>query len=97
MTTQTEALKLALEALEKHGDAYLGHSDEYYFAIEKAKEALAQPEQEPVAYLVTGPYEKTAFSDIDSANAYCRGLNKGFGADAYIVSHLYTTPPQRKE
>jgi len=56
-----------------------------------------EPEQEPVAYLVMGPYEKTAFSDIGSANAYCRGLNKGFGADAYIVSPLYTTPPQPKE
>ena len=54
------------------------------------------PEQEPVAYLVTGPYEKQAFSDIGSANAYCRGLNKGFDTDAYIVSPLYTTPPQRK-
>jgi len=56
---------------------------------------LAQPEQEPVAYLVMGPYEKTAFSDIGSANAYCKGLNKGFDTDAYIVSSLYTTPPQR--
>lgn len=55
----------------------------------------SQP-KEPVAYLVTGPYEKTAFSDIGSANAYCRGLNKGFDTDAYIVSPLYTTPPQRK-
>ena len=51
--------------------------------------------QEPVAYLVTGPYEKQAFTDINSANSYCNGLNKGFGEAAYSVSLLYTTPPKR--
>jgi len=54
-----------------------------------------EPEQEPVAYLVTGPYEKVAFSDIGSANAYCKGLNTGYGTEAYLVVPLYTTPPQR--
>jgi hypothetical protein len=43
MTTKTEALKLALEALMEHGTAYLGHSKEYQQAILKSKEALAQP------------------------------------------------------
>ena len=37
-----EALKLALNALENHGDAYIGHSTQYFLAIEIAKEALAQ-------------------------------------------------------
>lgn len=137
--TQTEALKLALEAL-KHGvremnmkgcalecmplheaitvikEALAQPEYDYKDLYEKEKRRsamwlakyeevagpapkaypLAQPEQAPVAYLVMGPYEKTAFSDIGSANAYCRGLNKGFDTDAYIVSSLYTTPPQRK-
>jgi hypothetical protein len=51
--------------------------------------------QEPVAYLVIGPYEKQAFADISAAQSYCNGLNKGFGEDVYIVSPLNTTPPQR--
>jgi hypothetical protein len=49
--------------------------------------------QEPVAYLVTGPYEKRPFPDLNSANAYCSGLNKGWGERVYTVSSLYTTPP----
>jgi len=55
-----------------------------------------QPAQEPVAYLVTGPYEKQAFADTTSAHSYCKGLNKGFGEDSYIVSFLYTAPQQRQ-
>jgi hypothetical protein len=47
MTTKTEALKLALEALMEHGTAYLGHSKEYQQAITKGKEALAQPAEQP--------------------------------------------------
>ena len=79
----------------KHEEKLLGPNEQAAldFVISMLE---AQPEQEPVAYLVTGPYEKMAFSDIGSANAYCRGLNKGFDTDAYLVSPLYTTPPQRK-
>jgi hypothetical protein len=44
--TEREALKLALEALEAHADIGI-KSDK---AITAIKEALAQPEQEPVAY-----------------------------------------------
>lgn len=51
-----------------------------------------QTQQEPVAYLVTGPYEKRPFADIGSATAYCNGLNKGWGETVYSVSPLYTTP-----
>jgi len=54
-----------------------------------------QPKQEqgePVAYLVTGPYEKQPFANIGAAASYCKGLNKGFGEDAYTVNSLYTTP-----
>ena len=62
--------------------------------------ALAeQPaEQEPVSYLVTGPYEKRPFADIGSATAYCNGLNKGWGFTVYSVSPLYTAPqPAKRE
>jgi hypothetical protein len=66
-----------------------------YDAIKALEEALAKQEQgEPVAYLVTGPYEKQPFANINSAKAYREGLNKGFGEDAYTISNLYTTPQQ---
>ena len=42
--TKDEALKLALEALEEHGSAYLHHENAYKAAITAIKEALAQPE-----------------------------------------------------
>ena len=50
--------------------------------------------QVPVAWLVTGPYEKRAFTDLNFANACCRGLNKGFGEEAYKVTPLvpYAAP-----
>ena len=43
-----QVLELALEALETKGE----HHPRVYQAITAIKEALAQPEQEPVAYLV---------------------------------------------
>ena len=49
MTTQTEALRLALEALEH--EAEIGNDDAYRKEREAIKEALAQPEQEPVAFI----------------------------------------------
>ena len=50
--TQTEALKMALEALENTSPIGLNmESDKrFYAAIAAIKEALAQPEQEPVAF-----------------------------------------------
>ena len=52
MTTQTEALKLALEALEYYDKPLKEYSaktarDKDFKAIAAIKEALAQPEQEP--------------------------------------------------
>ena len=108
--TKDKALRLALEALENHCGNYKlddAGCERGNKAVAAIKEALAptstqcevQDElcssQEPVAYLVTGPYEKQAFTDINSANSYCNGLNKGFGEAAYSVSLLYTTPQKR--
>ena len=49
--TKDEALRLALEALEnaEYGDYYKKELNE---AITAIKEALAQPEQEPVAWIL---------------------------------------------
>ena len=44
MSKQREALQLALNALEKHGNSYLNHEDEYSAAKDAIREALAEPE-----------------------------------------------------
>jgi hypothetical protein len=57
--TDREALKLALEALEKHGQWKLGHSDFYKETITAIKEALAQPEQK---------YELVTYGEVWSSD-----------------------------
>jgi hypothetical protein len=62
--TKDEALKLALEALQAHGAAYLHHELRYDEAITAIKETLAQPAQEPdeltIAYM-SGLYDGKVF------------------------------------
>ena len=85
MNKTESALRMALEAL--HGFIpYLPLKDEaqcgrYDQAITAIKEALAQPEQEPVAWI----YSQGA-AKVVSMN-YVAGVR---------ASPLYTTPPQRK-
>jgi len=92
MTTQTEALKLALEALEDiKGDCSgceFEWSNDYPLqakAHAAIKEALAQPEQEPYGYLKlnTGKF----VNDVE-------GLNP-MTDKRYLP--LYTTPPQPEQ
>ena len=113
MTTQTEALKLALEALENSvdlvvEDAYNAEqlygkyptrqgkvnglkvlADQHKAAITAIKEALAQPEQEPVAWMLEcwgpdcGPYFEIYRDD-----------EMGWRNKKEWIP-LYTTPPQR--
>lgn len=45
---------------------------------------------EPVAWQVSGPYERSVFKDKSSAEAFCRGLNEGYGQNAYSIDRLYT-------
>ena len=81
--TKDEALKLALEALKQIDEAMP-------FPVAKLaqaaiKEALAQPEQEPVACVVPhGATMRLEWASVDAAH------NAKIGP-------LYTTPPQRKE
>ena len=63
--TKDEALKLALEALEGWGKGFPDNwGDLDTEAITAIKEALAQPEQEPVAWLITD--EKINSLQVDS-------------------------------
>ena len=83
-----EALKLALEALElhlthhEHGCVYLDP------AVTAIKEALAQPEQEPVVWM----YQDKSTHQV-SFQKYMRAF---VDHGATYETPLYTTPPQRK-
>ena len=83
--TKDEALKLALEALKYEPiNKTSGEKDLKDQAITAIKEALAQPEQEPLACV--GPWHDGRLTLIP------RYSHQTFERD----QPLYTTPPQRK-
>ena len=85
---QLKAMKLALEALELLTGAWqtFGALDYGDNAIAAIKEALAQPEQEPVAWMhIQGNYQEPSFRQLDDWE-----IKNGFKQYP-----LYTTPPQR--
>ena len=110
--TKDEALKLALEAL--HGFIpYLPLNDEaqcgrYDKAITAIKEALAQPEQKPVAWLITDEkinslqvgsiqrlIDRARHAHMTDIKLRINGQDEWYEAD--WLKHLTrTTPPQRK-
>ena len=85
--TKDEALKLALEALEEAceliGPAWAWRDEKGRPAITAIKEALAQPEQEPLAWISTGPASMIHWT-----------ADKPAYGDDWVP--LYTTPPQRE-
>ena len=97
--TKDEALKLALEALKQIDEAMP-------FPVAKLaqkviKEALAEPEQEPVAWNVVDPTGKIVATEMNSVRGWARiegykptveGL-LGFHEQGWRV--VPTTPPQR--
>ena len=79
--TKDEALKLALETLEcwqRNEDC----NEPMSKILESIKEALAQPEQEPLAWISTGPASMIHWTS-----------DKPAYGDDWVP--LYTTPPQR--
>ena len=106
--TQTEALTLALEALETERENYQdwdkedGAPEYIYEAITAMKELLAQPEQEPAKY--TGTYGTNGFylnlpvAVVDVHEFYDNCANFSLLQKLPKGKHtLYTTPPQRKK
>ena len=103
--TKDEALRMALEALNRND--YLGWQTNIHVR-QAIKEALVQPEQEPVAWLITD--EKINSLQVDSIQRLIdrakrahmtdiklriNGQDEWFEAD--WLKHLTrTTPPQRK-
>jgi len=104
--TKDEALKLALEALEEawyHVGTFQPTEkaiDLYDDARTAIKEALAQPEQEPVAWKLV-PIEPTnemlKAMDECSTEGYDERLYAGHAASIYMAAvDVALTPPQRK-
>ena len=82
-----EALKLALEWAEAHGDAVfvgggLSALDKMNTWASAIAKVLAQPEQEPVAYVWTNSKGWLTYAEEPH--------------DSLVSKPLYTTPPQRK-
>ena len=101
MTTQTDALKLALESLENHSGNYKLSKAEcakHEIVIATIKEALAQPEQEPVHF-------DAIIADIEAISCHYRGdpshehcPYKIRSESADVVrrhASYYISPPQR--
>ena len=97
--TKDEALKMALEALEADElDMVDDGSGNMVFRKEQAlaaiKEALAHPEQEPVAWMFqhdeTGRMNYVSNDGIHDPTMFL-GMNPRYA----LVCPLYTTPPQR--
>lgn len=91
--TKDEALKLALDFIEKvNKDGWIlaDFEPQMYSTIAAIKEALAQPEQEPVAYSYT--------SRITGAQGFSHHpMPRFIDSDSWDIKPLYTTPPQRKK
>ena len=97
MTQEREVLRMALEALEKtQNEGYNLPGSAIREAIAAIKEALAQPEQEPVAFYVYKPTLPRGHlgnvSDGDLPWVYDQDPSSGYSARMLV----YTTPPQRK-
>ena len=95
---ERKVIKLALEALTAtmatHGfkDAI---DDVHDKAITAIKEALAQPEQEPVAYCWKSLSTGDLFDFVENKNGDAlKEQDEDFPTSNLVL--LYTTPPQRK-
>jgi hypothetical protein len=84
--TQTEALKLALEALDDRISLM-----KWQIARDAVKEALAQPEQEPVALRHSFDGYGYLYTDMGFGSGWIEWTKRS-KKDA---EPLYTTPPQR--
>jgi hypothetical protein len=95
--TKDEALKLALEALECLKRDFDAADVEWEIAdqaITAIKEALAQPEQEPVAWMFqheeTGRMSYVSNDGLNNPTTFVE-MNPRYA----LICFLYTTPPQR--
>ena len=90
--TKDEALKLALwhEAMAREPNRNQAKREKHEATAKFINEALAQPEQEPVAWGVFDDNLHDMFFAKEEAQEMVRLKN-----DGSTVKPLYTTPPQR--
>jgi len=85
--TDRETMQQALECIERlnmRGRILADFEDEVYAAINALRKALAQPKQEPVAWMTE-----------DECDVYTRKQVNGYFQHDHIP--LYTTPPQLEQ
>ena len=90
--TDRETMQQALECIERcnaHGWILADYEDEVYAAITALREALAQPEQKPVAWAVQACSKmwRGEYAEIDA-----KAEAKRIGGTC-VAYPLYTTPP----
>jgi hypothetical protein len=90
--TDKETIRLALDALEESNtdNDTMEFWDRKIKAIAALKDRLAQPEQEPVAWIE----RDMQCDDFDPDSVTCE--KPTIAADGWEWIALYTTPPQRK-
>ena len=96
---QIEAMKLALDFIEKvNKDGWIlaDFEPQMYSTIAAIKEALVQPEQEPVAWL-DGPHLVVRSDMRDRLNYKGPWVDLGRAIPDKWTPILFTTPPQRTE
>ena len=89
--TKDKALQMALDFIErvnKDGWLLADFEPEMYVVITAIKEALAQPEQEPIGYLSVGGAERLVTKK--QTHEQIRNFRL-FANDVFV----YTTPPRR--
>ena len=95
MTDLRKAAGMALNVLERASDA--GYSIECEEAIEALRQALAQTEQEPVAWQVMVENEPMKeFSIKDMAHDWAVTEKRNGSKYSYWIRPLYTAPPKRE-
>lgn len=94
MSKQRETLKLALDALDCiYSPLHVREINKVGEAMVAIREALAEPEQEPVYQIsLTNGSAKAAWIDVDEATYYSAKMD----AATYMARCLYTAPPARK-
>jgi hypothetical protein len=101
--TDKEAMKLALDALKEAQTNNDGMEkwDRNKKAIIALEEALAQPEQEPVAWQVevyiNGGWSPMGNPQLNKSRAEALASNPSLPKEKQRIVELYATPPQRTE
>ena len=91
MTTLREAAQMALDSLEKWPLDTEENSESVTRAIEALRAALAQPEQEPVAWITGGGKGELWWHQSEKFDTEGNLIGKNQNDIP-----LYTTPPQRE-